>query len=685
MREPKTFFSLAQLVDHGRSCASNYQTVSFDLFDTLLIRRIHDPDLVKLPVARYIASLAKAAGIEKSPRAVQNIRDRIEQHQRVETGEAFDDHEACYPVFMEKTLQDIFGSYYDEKLLTDVTRYELEMESRVLVPRQLFVEWLEQLQAQNKRLLIISDIYLPAEHLKVLVERAGLLHLVEDVVSSADTFLAKASGKAFPLVQEKYGIDATTWLHVGDNPISDGLRPTEFGIDALILKDSDEKFRKALIKRYYNYGKGRPFYRGRALQQLMLTLEGEAVEKDGLYIEGYNFLAPLIGAFVQRIAEECRRLGLAKVFFFSREGYTFKKVWDIITPTLFPDGNLPETEYLYVSRMALAGASCAHQGLTSVSANIALLPQGNKDFRDIARIFQFDVHALEPHLHAHKLSPDSILSPLHEGYDKKFSVRFMELLEDYDFQKAVKEQTAASHAALMKYLTELDLFAHSQVAMVDIGWLGTIQRFLYDAVKHRHDCPRMHGYVFGATRGIPFEGTLKNSLEGVIYDRSRLELGASCLLYARDLFEEACRAPHPTLEGYIDTEEGYELKFRKTDDATGRAELEQDQYYHPLQQGIYAGVEAYAGASSLLGYGLNDYRPWFSYLLTAKLAFPKTSEVVTMHHRHHLDDFYGASQPNKKRIRETKALWDRSIFSLRFFPLLRTRLFWKHIRTVINS
>jgi hypothetical protein len=195
----------------------------------------------------------------------------------------------------------------------------------------------------------------------------------------------------------------------------------------------------------------------------------------------------------------------------------------------------------------------------------------------------------------------------------------------------------------------------------------------------------MHGYVFGATRGIPFVSTLKNSLEGVIYDRSRLELGASCLLYARDLFEEACRAPHPTLEGYIDNEEGYELKFRKTDDATGRAELEQDHYYSSLQKGIYDGVEAYANASSLLGYGLNDYRPWFSYVLTAKLAFPRTSEVMTMRHRHHLDDFHGTSQPNKKKIKESKALWDRSLFSLRLLPLLRTRLFWKHIRTVLNS
>ncbi len=103
----------------------------------------------------------------------------------------------------------------------------------------------------------------------------------------------------------------------------------------------------------------------------------------------------MIGAFVQCIAEESRRLGITKVFFLSREGYTFKKVWEQCIPLLFPDGNLPEIEYLYVSRMALAGASCADDGLTRTSVSIAFLPPGNRDFRDIARIFQLDLKFVE--------------------------------------------------------------------------------------------------------------------------------------------------------------------------------------------------------------------------------------------------------------------------------------------------
>lgn len=681
----KTFYSLKELLNEGRKISPNYETITFDLFDTLLIRRIHDPDLVKPSVARYISSLAARAGIIRSPQAVQLTRDRVEQNQRDETGKTFDDQEACYPVFMERTLTEIFGPQYRPQLLDDVTRYELEMESRVLVPRKLFKEWIEELHAQSKRIIIISDIYLPAEHLKILVERAGLMHLVEDVVSSADTFLAKASGRAFPLVQEKFGLDKKNWLHIGDNPISDGLRPVEFGITSLLIKDSDEKFRKALIKRYHNYGKGRPFYRGRALQQLMLPLEAENVGRPDLYVEGYNFIGPMIGAFVQHIAEQCRKLGLTKVYFFSREGYTFKKVWEVCTPILFPDGNLPEIEYLYVSRMALAGASCAQEGLTETSANIALLPPGNKDFHDIARIFQLDLAPLEPYFLRHKLSAESILSPLHEGYDQKFRVRFTELLEDQDFQEEVKNQVRPSHEALILYLKDLGFFNHDQVAVVDIGWLGTIQRFLYNGVKHLPKCPRIHGYVFGATRGIRFENDLKSSLEGVMYDRNRFDIGASCLLYARDVFEEACRAPHPTLEKYERTADGFKLKFRTKEDDTGKAEMEQDAFYSPLQQGIFDAAELYGSASALLGYTLEDYRPWFNYLFTAKLAFPKTKEVLAMRHRHHLDDFHGTARPSPKKMKGSKLLWDYGTYSLRFLPFLRTKHFWKHIRTVLKS
>ncbi|WP_419174966.1 HAD family hydrolase [Desulfosediminicola sp.] len=674
------YYSLSALLKDGHKRQPHLKVVSFDLFDTLVIRRLHDPDLVKKPVARYISELALSLGIRITAREVQQLRDMIESRHRQETGKCFDDQEACYPKFMSELLQIVTGESQTDDLLARVTRFELGMEQQMIIPRMEIVNWLRELAAEGKRVLVVSDIYLPSDHLKTLVRRAGFLDSVEEVISSADTFLAKASGKAYQYIADKFELDRTGWLHVGDNPISDGLRPTEFGIEAMVLKDAAERRRKSIVKRYINYSKGMPFWRGRALQQLMLPHEGENREQPALYREGYSFLAPIIGGFLQHIAERCLEQSITKIFFLSREGYTFKKFWEKAIPSLYPQGGLPEIEYLYVSRMALASASCSNQGLTKTNARIAFLPKGNRDFNDICRIFKLKGEGFLPHLEKYNLQPDDCLSFQHSGYDPEIEQRFFKMLEDAEFQAEVKGQTRSSGQAMLRYFEDVGFFEHNNIALVDIGWLGTIQRFLYEAVCHRSDKPRLFGFLLGATRGIEFPSDQNNMLEGVIYDKFKFDIAGSTVLYARDLFEEACRAPHPTLNGYKLTENGYELEFRQEDDDIGRAEQKQDKYFAPLQRGLIDAAPRYGAASAILGYNMSDYKPWLNYLMVSKLAFPKSCEIAKIRHKYHLDDFHGKHTPELTgKARRSRTLWDYPLFHLKYNPLLRVRLFMRHI------
>ena len=229
----RTFYSLPSLISAGRNAVGSCSTVSFDLFDTLLIRRTHNPDLVKPQVARFIAAKAQERGIRLSWEKVQKKRDAIENEQRLETAKQFEDHEACYPRFMSQLLREIF-SEDDLELLKEVTSYEVTVENAMLIPRGEFIHWLRELKNSGKRILVMSDVYLPASFLEKLIEYAGFLDCVDSVYSSADAFLAKASGAAFVLLKEKFGLDYTQWLHIGDNPHSDGMRPAEKGITALV-------------------------------------------------------------------------------------------------------------------------------------------------------------------------------------------------------------------------------------------------------------------------------------------------------------------------------------------------------------------------------------------------------------------------------------------------------------------
>ena len=248
-----------------------------------------------------------------------------------------------------------------------------------------------------------------------------------------------------------------------------------------------------------------------------------------------------------------------------------------------------------------------------------------------------------------------------------------------------QQANALANQAAVSYFESVGLFDHQHIALVDIGWLGTIQRFLFETIAHRLDCPTCHGLLFGATRGIPYPEGGKNLLRGVVYDRYRFDFAASVLTYAQDIFEEACRAPHPTLNGYQMTEEGVELRFRKSDDAIGKAELEQDNYFAPLQQGIIDSAERFGAAAALLGHRIEDYRGWINYLLVSKLAFPTAQEVADIRHRHHLDDFHGGTKPQADIMVGPVPLWGEAPWKLRFHPWLRLRHFLGHLRGKINQ
>ncbi len=673
----RTFYSLPSLLSAGREKTASCSTVSFDLFDTLLIRRTHDPNLVKPQVARFISEKAHERGIFISWENVQKKRDAIEERQRIETGKRFADHEACYPLFISELLKEIFS---DDDLLIEVTDYETKAENAMLVPRGDLVRWLRELKRAGKRILVVSDVYLPASFLENLIDKAGFLDCVDAVVSSADSSLAKASGAAYEMLKDRFDLDYAAWLHIGDNPYSDGLRPDEKGICAFVLRDALEKKRKSLEKRYFKYALGRPFWRGRLVQQLMLPLEDENTAQEELFCAGYTVLAPLLGGFIHGILEKMEARSLSRLYFFSREGWLLEQIWERVVPRIKPVGHLPEHSYLYVSRLALAGASCAYQGLTRDNADIVFLPKGNRDFRDVCRVFNLQVEAFADHLKRYGLQADTPLTHLYTGFTADNRRQFNDMLTDEAFQEEVRRQTRPANDALQLYLEDQGFFKQADVALVDIGWLGTIQRFLYDAVKHRKDAPRFHGFLFGATRGITYPTTLANMIEGIIYDRADFSIGAGTILYVRDLFEEACRAPHPTLNGYGLTGSGYQLIFRKTDDSIGKAEKEQDRYFKSLQEGILEGVVRFAAAMRFLGYSMDDLRPWFNHLLVSRMAFPRASEVALIRQRHHLDDFHGKNTPARTRTKEMMQLWDYPPHVLRYRPFIRMRFFLRMIR-----
>ena len=71
----RTFYALPALLRCADRLAADCDTISLDLFDTILIRRVPEPNMIKVPVARFIAARARAAGLRWSGIKVLEYRN----------------------------------------------------------------------------------------------------------------------------------------------------------------------------------------------------------------------------------------------------------------------------------------------------------------------------------------------------------------------------------------------------------------------------------------------------------------------------------------------------------------------------------------------------------------------------------------------------------------------------------
>ena len=79
----------------------------------------------------------------------------------------------------------------------------------------------------GKTLIAVSDMYLPEDVIVKALEQNGYTQFTRIFLSQVCGF-SKRSGKLFPFVKQEMGEDKR-YLHLGDNPIADRVRPRQGG------------------------------------------------------------------------------------------------------------------------------------------------------------------------------------------------------------------------------------------------------------------------------------------------------------------------------------------------------------------------------------------------------------------------------------------------------------------------
>ena len=205
-----SFNGLKQLIDE-------YEAISFDIFDTLVMRTVYfNHDVFRLVGRKYAEVIPN-----------------------------FFDYRVCaekelsrtrYPYMEEIYTQIAKECGIDEALAMEIMQYEIEVERSVIVARKEMVDIFNYCKEAGKKVYIVSDMYMHQAGLEKIINDLGIVGYDKIFVSCEyDTSKPQRLFECY-----KKEITASSYLHIGDSYMCDIEPSAKLGIDSFRLCMSTE-------------------------------------------------------------------------------------------------------------------------------------------------------------------------------------------------------------------------------------------------------------------------------------------------------------------------------------------------------------------------------------------------------------------------------------------------------------
>lgn len=312
------------------------KVISFDVFDTLLLRPFWNPTDLFYFLNREATELISAGDEIHFSEYRTDAENRARIRAALRGAEDIDIQE-IYDILEEDDL-------LPKNVVRALMKKELELEERFCYPRKSAKALMEFAVSAGKRVVVISDMYLPAAFIESLLEKNGFPK-PERVFVSGETGRSKRTGHLYQDVLDKLGIQREEILHIGDNPVSDIQAPQKIGIRAIpyyrtidLLSGKNQKACRGKAFQYAYDQIRSPFSNSHSLDKLgvrcMLAVAANRIyddpfrdfNKTGEYA-GDELLFGTFALGLYSMAQALWMDGLASeseydhVVFFSRDGY----------------------------------------------------------------------------------------------------------------------------------------------------------------------------------------------------------------------------------------------------------------------------------------------------------------------------------------------------------------------------
>ncbi len=470
----------------------NKKYISFDIFETLLVRNVSTPEQVfDITENKLVRVNEKYTGFAEKRKKAASVAQK--KSGKVET---------------------LFKEIYQEMDSDSDLQMNLELETEIeyLQANPFFDPILNYCKSMGKYVILTSDMYLSRENISRILRKNQIDY--DALYLSSDIQKRKSSGQLFRYVIKDLNIAAKDIIHIGNNRKSDFFAPRLCGIDSI----------------WYQYNPRYVKNINDSIAHTYIYNNKTKLDKQDWAKAGYTNFGPLLYGFSTWLHEKVIKEHIDQICFLARDGKIMMDAYSVLYDE-------PVT-YVYASRRSLT---------------VPMLTEACS-FEDVCRIVPYVKREEKTCDFLHKIgiestklvkAAESLVGTLisrNDLFTEKGNALF-ELIETEMKENARNESEIAAD-----YLSQI--FTGKKVALVDIGWYGTMQNAIESFIHNKTDkCIQFKGYYIGYIQSVShfYEGM---DAEGYIFDDYRNRTGSNCIFGFNGLIESFFTTNHGSTKKY---------------------------------------------------------------------------------------------------------------------------------------
>lgn len=310
-----------------------HEAISFDLFDTLIMRRVMEPEDVFDYIDCKLDDGCRIKGEFKAlRRQCEIVSDAVSQ--------------GFKKIYDQMQLETALSR--DE--LEYISELEMECEKELIICRDDMKALFNYAIKSGKRVYIISDMYMDKKYLCEILDGVGIKGY-EEVFISCEYGKTKRNG-LFDIYKKT--VMATSYLHIGDNDEVDGQSAEKSGIDSFLVPSGMLLLRASSLRKILYYAKGNlnrrligEFVASVFNDPFCLSGSHGAISITSEKTIGRYIVAPAVFSYYERLQAVLQDKNYDRVLLGARDGYVLHEV----IKEVYGEGVEKRYIYLYISRI----------------------------------------------------------------------------------------------------------------------------------------------------------------------------------------------------------------------------------------------------------------------------------------------------------------------------------------------